>query len=91
MAEEQPDQAPPQAGSPEWMLDKLNDEGAQCESDYDDGADGWFGWRVANPSNYGKLAMHTLIVRWTPDSEDGVKQPMQERRWRMLAVPEGTM
>lgn len=80
---------PPEPGSARWMLDKLHSEGESCESDYDDGSDGWFGWRVTNPAKYGALDMHTLIVRWTPDAGSSSGTTV-ERRWRMLAVPEGT-
>lgn len=70
-------------GTPEWMLEKLASEGENCASDYDDGVNGWFGWRVDNTGRWG-----TIIVQWTPDGEGG-SGPTTEARWRLVPVPEG--
>lgn len=67
-------------GSPEWMLDKLANEGDNSASDYDDGVGGWFGWTVDDAGS-----VKTLVVSWTPDGEND-PGPTIQTRWRL--VPE---
>jgi hypothetical protein len=67
-------------GTGEWMLTKLSDEGENCESDYDDGADGWFGWRLHRDG-----VQWILTVRWTPDEEGG---QLLTRSWKLFTIPE---
>lgn len=57
--------------TPEEMLDAVSEYGEDAASDYNDGLDGWFGWRITGD---------TLVATWRKANEDG---PAQVQTWRL--------
>lgn len=62
--------------TPDEMLDAVSDYGEDALSDYNDGLDGWFGWRVSSRSD-------TLVVTWRKANEDGSAGPAEVQTWRL--------
>jgi hypothetical protein len=71
--------------TPEQMLDTLNDESDNAEADYNDGINGWFGWKVTTVRNSAsqKIKRHQLTITYT-DRDDNTTT----HTWQLLDGPQ---
>jgi hypothetical protein len=65
--------------TPQEALAKLTEAGENSGSDYDDGADGWFGWSV--DSEHAETGV--LRITWQAATESGNAGPEQEFAWEL--------